>query len=30
MTSVRLDSIERGIADIRDGKAVVVIDDEDR
>ena len=31
MTStVRLDSIERAIADIRDGKAVVVVDDEDR
>ena len=28
--SVRLDSIERAIADIRDGKAVIVVDDEDR
>jgi 3,4-dihydroxy 2-butanone 4-phosphate synthase/GTP cyclohydrolase II len=28
--SVRLDSIERAIADIRDGKAIVVVDDEDR
>ncbi len=28
--SVRLDSIERAIADVRDGKAVVVVDDEDR
>lgn len=27
---VRLDSIERAIADIADGKAVVVVDDEDR
>ena len=30
MTTVRLDSIERAVADIREGKAVVVIDDEDR
>src|ERR1044071_1190140 len=30
MTKVRLDSIERAIADIRDGKAVVVVDDENR
>ncbi|GAA2069790.1 bifunctional 3,4-dihydroxy-2-butanone-4-phosphate synthase/GTP cyclohydrolase II [Aeromicrobium halocynthiae] len=28
--SVRLDSIERAIADIRDGRAVIVVDDEDR
>ena len=28
--SVRLDSIEQAIADIREGKAVVVVDDEDR
>ncbi|EFQ83908.1 3,4-dihydroxy-2-butanone-4-phosphate synthase [Aeromicrobium marinum DSM 15272] len=28
--SVRLDSIERAIADIGDGKAIVVVDDEDR
>ncbi|MDQ2797848.1 MAG: bifunctional 3,4-dihydroxy-2-butanone-4-phosphate synthase/GTP cyclohydrolase II [Actinomycetota bacterium] len=28
--SVRLDSIERAIADVKSGKAVVVIDDEDR
>jgi 3,4-dihydroxy 2-butanone 4-phosphate synthase/GTP cyclohydrolase II len=28
--SVRLDSIERAIADFRDGKAIVVVDDEDR
>src|SRR5947208_13384242 len=28
--SLRLDSIERAIADIKSGKAVVVIDDEDR
>ncbi len=27
---MRLDSVERAIADIKDGKAVVVIDDEDR
>ena len=27
---VRLDSIERAIADFRDGKAIVVVDDEDR
>ncbi|HKC28414.1 MAG TPA: bifunctional 3,4-dihydroxy-2-butanone-4-phosphate synthase/GTP cyclohydrolase II [Jatrophihabitans sp.] len=30
MTTVRLDSIERAIADIKSGKPVVVIDDEDR
>ena len=30
MTSIRLDSIERAIADIADGKAVVVVDDENR
>jgi 3,4-dihydroxy 2-butanone 4-phosphate synthase/GTP cyclohydrolase II len=30
MTSIRLDSIERAVADIADGKAVVVIDDENR
>ena len=30
MTSIRLDSIERAIADIADGRAVVVIDDENR
>jgi 3,4-dihydroxy 2-butanone 4-phosphate synthase/GTP cyclohydrolase II len=30
MTHVRLDSIERAIADIREGKAVVVVDDENR
>ncbi len=30
MTSIRLDSIERAIADIAAGKAVVVVDDEDR
>jgi 3,4-dihydroxy 2-butanone 4-phosphate synthase/GTP cyclohydrolase II len=29
-TSVRLDSIERAVADIAAGKAVVVVDDEDR
>ncbi|MET0928063.1 MAG: bifunctional 3,4-dihydroxy-2-butanone-4-phosphate synthase/GTP cyclohydrolase II [Aeromicrobium sp.] len=29
-TAVRLDSIERAIADFRDGKAIVVVDDEDR
>ena len=29
-SSVRLDSIERALADIADGKAVVVVDDEDR
>ncbi|MET1133008.1 MAG: bifunctional 3,4-dihydroxy-2-butanone-4-phosphate synthase/GTP cyclohydrolase II [Aeromicrobium sp.] len=29
-TGVRLDSIERAIADIREGKAIVVVDDEDR
>ena len=29
-SSVRLDSIERAIADIHDGKAVIVVDDEDR
>ncbi len=28
--TVRLDSVERAIADIADGKAVVVVDDEDR
>jgi 3,4-dihydroxy 2-butanone 4-phosphate synthase/GTP cyclohydrolase II len=28
--TVKLDSIERAIADIREGKAVVVVDDEDR
>lgn len=28
--TVRLDSIERAIADFRDGKAIVVVDDEDR
>ncbi len=28
--NVRLDSIERAIADFRDGKAIVVVDDEDR
>jgi 3,4-dihydroxy 2-butanone 4-phosphate synthase/GTP cyclohydrolase II len=28
--SVRLDSIERAIADFRDGKAIVVVDDENR
>jgi 3,4-dihydroxy 2-butanone 4-phosphate synthase/GTP cyclohydrolase II len=28
--SVRLDSIERAIADIRDGKAIIVVDDEGR
>jgi 3,4-dihydroxy 2-butanone 4-phosphate synthase/GTP cyclohydrolase II len=28
--TVRLDSIERAIADIRDGKAIIVVDDEDR
>ncbi len=28
--SVRLDTIERAIADFRDGKAIVVVDDEDR
>jgi 3,4-dihydroxy 2-butanone 4-phosphate synthase/GTP cyclohydrolase II len=28
--AVRLDSIERAIADFRDGKAIVVVDDEDR
>jgi 3,4-dihydroxy 2-butanone 4-phosphate synthase/GTP cyclohydrolase II len=28
--SVRLDSIERAVADFRDGKAIVVVDDEDR
>lgn len=28
--SVRLDSIERAVADIRDGKAIIVVDDEDR
>jgi len=30
MSTVRLDSIERAIEDIRAGKAVVVVDDEDR
>src|SRR5438093_12029652 len=30
MSAIRLDSIERAIADIKSGKAVVVIDDEDR
>ena len=30
MTSIRLDSVERAIADIAAGKAVVVVDDEDR
>lgn len=29
-TGVRLDSIERAVADIREGKAIVVVDDEDR
>ncbi len=29
-TAIRLDSIEQAIADIRDGKAVVVVDDENR
>lgn len=29
-TGVRLDSIERAIADIRDGRAIVVVDDEGR
>ena len=28
--NVRLDSIERAIADFRDGKAIIVVDDEDR
>ena len=28
--AVRLDSIERAIADIRDGKAIIVVDDERR
>jgi len=28
--TIRLDSVERAIADIKAGKAVVVIDDEDR
>ncbi|MET0952859.1 MAG: 3,4-dihydroxy-2-butanone-4-phosphate synthase, partial [Aeromicrobium sp.] len=28
--AVRLDSIERAIADFREGKAIVVVDDEDR
>lgn len=28
--AVRLDSIERAVADFRDGKAIVVVDDEDR
>ncbi|MGH3472408.1 MAG: 3,4-dihydroxy-2-butanone-4-phosphate synthase, partial [Nocardioidaceae bacterium] len=28
--SVRLDSVERAVADIRAGRAVVVVDDEDR
>jgi 3,4-dihydroxy 2-butanone 4-phosphate synthase/GTP cyclohydrolase II len=28
--TVRLDSIEQAIADIRDGKAIIVVDDEDR
>ncbi|MCW2831610.1 MAG: bifunctional 3,4-dihydroxy-2-butanone-4-phosphate synthase/GTP cyclohydrolase [Aeromicrobium sp.] len=28
--SVRLDSIERAVADFREGKAIVVVDDEDR
>ena len=30
MSEIRLDSVERAIADIADGKAVVVVDDEDR
>jgi 3,4-dihydroxy 2-butanone 4-phosphate synthase/GTP cyclohydrolase II len=30
MTSIRLDTVERAIADIAAGKAVVVVDDEDR
>lgn len=30
MSEIRLDSIERAIVDIRDGKAVVVVDDENR
>lgn len=30
MSDIRLDSIERAIADIRDGNAVVVVDDENR
>jgi len=29
-SGIRLDSIERAIADIRDGKAIVVVDDENR
>ena len=29
-SGVRLDSIERAIADIREGKAIVVVDDEGR
>lgn len=29
-TGVRLDSIERAVADIRDGRAIVVVDDESR
>lgn len=28
--AIKLDSVERAIADIRAGKAVVVVDDEDR
>ena len=30
MSDIKLDSIERAIADIRDGKAIVVVDDENR
>src|SRR4051812_39026245 len=30
MSGIRLDSVERAITDIKSGKAVVVIDDEDR
>ncbi|MEW9527980.1 bifunctional 3,4-dihydroxy-2-butanone-4-phosphate synthase/GTP cyclohydrolase II [Microbispora sp. NPDC049125] len=30
MTGIRLDPVERAIADIRDGRAVVVVDDENR
>ena len=29
-SEIKLDSVERAIADIRAGKAVVVVDDEDR
>ena len=30
MDKIKLDSIEDAIADIRDGKMIIVVDDEDR